>query len=451
MTARQQGVAAGRARLQDRDEQADVGAALPPSKPVPSWLAPVVRIRTFSSLANADFRLLWMGMLASYMAMNMNILARGILAYDLSKSATALGLVTMVRGLPQLFLSPIGGVIADRVDKRKLLIYTQLIMGVLALVNVVLLVTGLIAIWHLILLSLIEGFVFAFNMPSRQAIVPEIVSDEELMNAVALNNSGMNLTRILGPALAGALLGFGPFGMEVTFGLVALCYVGFTFALYLLPKKRRVSKAQKGPFLAQLSGGITYIWRTPALRALIGLAFIPILFGQPYQTLLPVFGRTVLSISEGQIGALAAASGVGALIGSLSVATFSNIKRKDLLQTGFGVLFGVTLIGFARSPSFVMALVWLFGVGLSSQAYNALNSTLIMSTTERSYHGRVMSVWMMTWSLMPLSTLPIGKAVDSFGVDAVIGVSGIVVAVFILAVGMGRAGRRSPATSDATA
>ncbi len=417
-----------------------------PALPAPWWVRQAVRVRTFQALGNPHFRTLWFGMLASYMAMNMNILARGYLAYDLSGSATALGWVTMVRGLPQLFLSPMGGVIADRVDKRKLLLVTQVAMSSLAAINVALLVMGIIQIWHLAALSLAEGFVFAFNMPSRQAIVPELVSDDELMNAVALNNSGMNLTRILGPALAGALIGFGARGLEITFSLVALCYIGFIFSLWRVPRERRVSHAAKGPFLEQLMGGIRYIVGYPPLLALIGLAFVPILFGMPYQTLLPVFTKGVLNVGASGLGLLSAASGLGALVGSLAVATMASFRRKDLLQVGFGVLFGLSLVGFALTPVFSFALAWIFVVGLTGNAYMSLNSTMIMSVTERSYHGRVMSVYMMTWSLMPLSTLPLGKVVDAVGVQPTTAVAGVIVSVFVAAIGITRM-RRSPATA----
>lgn len=416
---------------------------------MPWWVRQAVRVRTFQALANPHFRVLWFGMLASYMAMQMNILARGYLAYQLSGSATALGLVTMVRGLPQLVLSPFGGVIADRVDKRRLLLFTQVAMGALAMANAVLLQLGVIQIWHLALLSLGEGFVFAFNMPSRQAIIPELVADNELMNAVALNNSGMNLTRIVGPSLAGALIGLGAHGMELTFYLVALCYVGFIVSLARLPTERRVTRSAKAPFMEQLTGGITYILGYPALTALIGLAFVPILFGMPYQTLLPVFTERVLDVGAGGLGMLSAASGAGALVGSLTVATMASFRRKDLLQVGFGVLFGVALIGFALTPVFLLALAWIFFVGMAGNAYMALNSTMIMSTAARAYHGRVMSVYMMTWSLMPLSTLPLGKVVDAIGVQPTTAVAGVIVAAFVAALGVTRV-RRAPVPAEAS-
>lgn len=409
------------------------------SGPAPWWVRQATRLRTFESLANPSFRVLWFGMLASYMAMNMNILARGYLAFNLSGSATVLGVVTMMRGLPQLFLSPVGGVIADRVDKRKLLLFTQVAMAGLAVINALLIGFGVIHVWHLAALGLAEGFVFAFNMPSRQAIIPELVPDEHLMNAVALNNSGMNLTRIVGPSLAGGLIAFGDFGMEAVFYLVALCYAGFIYSLWRLPRRRAGRAAPpKGPFLQQLTGGLRYIAGYPALLILIGMAFVPVIFGMPYQTLLPVFAKRVLDVGAGGLGMLSAASGFGALAGSLTVATMSRYKHKDLLQIGFGVLFGVALVGFALTPFFLGAIGWIFLVGLAGNAYMALNSTMIMATTERAYHGRVMSVYMMTWSLMPLSALPVGKLVDIAGVGPTMAMAGAIVACFVLIVGATR-------------
>jgi MFS family permease len=419
--------------------------------PMPWWVRQAVKVRTFQSLANTHFRTLWFGMLASYMAMQMNTLARGYLAFQISGSATALGVVTMTRGLPQLLLSPIGGVIADRVDKRKLLIVTQVFMGALASVNALLVQFDVVQVWHLAVLNLAEGFVFAFNMPSRQAIVPELVSDDELVNAMALNNAGMNFTRIVGPSLAGGLIAVGSSGLEATFYLVAICYIGFIAQLWRLPRERKVARAAKAPFMEQLTGGIRYIAGYPALLALIGLAFVPILFGMPYQTLLPVFAKEALGVSAAGLGMLSAASGLGALVGALAVASLGAFRRRDLLQAAFGVLFGAALTGFALSPHFVAAIGWIFLVGMAGNAYTALNSSMIMATAERAYHGRVMSVYLMTWSLMPLATLPIGKVVDTIGVRETIAIAGVVVAGFVAVVGATRLRRAPPSERVAAA
>jgi MFS family permease len=389
---------------------------------------------TFQALGNPAFRTLWLGMVASYMAMQMSVIARGYLAFGISGSATALGLVTMARGLPQLILSPFGGVAADRVDKRRLLIITQVSMTLLGTVTAVLVISGVVQIWHLVVIGLLEGVVWAFNMPSRQSIVPEIVKDDGLMNAMALNNAGLNFTRIAGPALAGVLMGTPWFGVGGVFLLVAICYSGFILALINLPRERNVNPSRPtGSVLAQIGGGFRYTFGFPPLAMLMVMAFIPIVLGMSYQTLLPVFQERVLGVGASELGLLFAASGVGALIGSLALASLTGIRRKDVLQIGFGVLFGGSLVFFALQTSFPLSLFAIFLVGLLGNAYTALNGTLIMTTAERSYHGRVMSIYMMTWSLSPLASLPIGVLVDHIGAPISVAVFGVVVVLVILA------------------
>jgi MFS family permease len=392
----------------------------------------VTSIRTFQALEHDAFRTLWLGMLASYLAMQMSLIARGYLAFQISGSATALGLVTMARGLPQLFLSPFGGVAADRIDKRRMLIVTQVSMSALAVLTATLIALDVIRIWQLVVIGLCEGVVWAFNMPSRQAIVAEVVPDDHLMNAIALNSSAMNFTRIAGPAAAGLLMSAAWFGVGGVFYLVAIAYTVFVFALFNLPRERNVTTKPAGSVFGQMASGFTYTWRNRPLLLLMVMAFVPILFGMSYQTLLPVFQERVLNVGVGGLGMLSAFAGAGALIGSLTLASVSGIRRKEPLQIGFGIAFGVALILFALSSSFPLSLLFILGVGLCGNAYTALNNTLIMTTTDRAYHGRVMSIYMMTWSLSPLASLPIGAAVDAFGAQTVVAVFGCIVAGVIL-------------------
>jgi len=392
----------------------------------------ITSIRTFQALENGAFRTLWLGMIASYLAMQMAMIARGYLAFQISGSATALGLVTMARGLPQLFLSPFGGVLADRVDKRRMLILTQGSMSAIAVLTATLIAMDVITIWQLVALGLLEGVVWAFNMPSRQSIVAEIVPEENLMNAIALNASALNFTRIAGPALAGLLMSVAWFGVGGVFYLVAIAYTVFVFALFNLPRERNVMPRLSGSVFGQMASGFTYTFRNKPLFLLMVMAFIPIVLGMSYQTLLPVFQERVLGVGVGGLGMLSAFSGMGALIGSLTLASLSGIRRKEQLQIAFGVIFGVSLVLFALTSTFLLALIFILLVGLWGNAYTALNNTLIMTTTDRAYHGRVMSIYMMTWSLSPLASLPIGAAVDAFGVQQVVAVFGVAVIAVIL-------------------
>jgi MFS family permease len=405
------------------------------ARPAGPVLRRVTAIRTFQALENDAFRTLWYGMLASYLAMQMSLIARGYLAFHISGSATALGLVTMARGLPQLVLSPFGGVAADRFDKRRLLIATQIGMSITAIVTAALVVLGVIAIWQMVIIGLVEGTIWAFNMPPRQAIVPELVDDDALMNAIAINNAGLNFTRIAGPALAGLLMSIAWVGAGGVFILVALSYTGFILALTRLPRGRAVPPKTAGSVLEQVASGFSYTWRNRPVFLLMLLAFVPIVFGMAYQTLLPVFQKDVLNVGASELGLLFASSGLGALVGSLALASLSGVRRKDALQIGFGVAFGAALVLFALSGSYPLSLALLLLVGLAGNAYTALNSTLIMTATDRAYHGRVMSIYMMTWSLSPLASLPIGMLVDAFGAPATVAVFGVIVTVVIAAAG----------------
>ena len=404
----------------------------------PWWVRQALRVRTFQALANPHFRTLWLGLLASYLAMQAGMIARGYLAYDISGSAAILGLVTMSRGLPQLFVSPVAGVIADRVDKRQMLVLTQIGAGVISALTAVLVQLQLIEVWHLIALGVAEGAVFALNMPPRQAIVPELIPDNDLMNAIALNNSGMSLMRIVGPSLAGALIAAGAAGLYLTFYIIAVCYLGFIAALWRLPRERRIQPIDKAPFHTQLFGGFHYMFTYPALAILFGMALIPILLGMSYQPLLPVFAKDVFAGGGAKLGTLSAAAGLGSLVGSLVIASLSNFPYWRQLQVAFGVLFGVSLFAFAVTPLFGLALLWMFLVGMSGNAFTSMNSTMIMQVADRAYHGRVMSVWQVTWAFQPIFLLPLGRIVDAVGPQATMAVCGLIVAVFIAGAGMAR-------------
>ena len=194
----------------DRTSSTGAGVATPAAGGAAAPAAGASRgglLGAFRVLENPSYRTLWLGMLAVFAAMQVSVIARGYLAFQLSGSATALGLVMLARGMPQLVLSPLGGVVADRMDKRRLLVLTQAAMAVTTALTAALVLLDLIAVWQLVLIGAVEGAVWVFNMPARQALVPELVGDKELMNAVAVNSAGFNASRISGPAAAGALIG----------------------------------------------------------------------------------------------------------------------------------------------------------------------------------------------------------------------------------------------------
>lgn len=386
--------------------------------------------RTFSALAIPQYRTLWWGMLASFMAMNMNMVARGYLAYDITGSATALGLVSLAWGGPMLVFSLFGGVVADRIRKVAILVPTQTAMGVLALITAVLVHLDIIQIWHLVALGVGQGTVFAFNMPARSALIPELVGPENVTNAIALNNAGQNASRIIGPASAGAMIGIPFIGMTGTFYFMAALYGVVVWSLLRLPRGRTPQRVM-APMMSEMRAGFTYIGGNSTLFMLIAMAFIPILLGMPYQTLMPVFQKDVLHVDSFGLGMLFTATGVGALIGSLLVASLSESRSRGGIQVVSGLMFGGALIGFALMDTFVTALLMIGVLGLASSIYMSLNNSMIMSYTDEDYYGRVMSVYMMTFSVMPLAAMPMGALADAFGAPVTVSVAGALIVVFI--------------------
>jgi len=389
--------------------------------------------RTFLALQNRDFRLLWTGTLGSYMAMQMVMVSRGYLAYALTGSAAVLGIVSLARGLPQLVFTLFGGVLADRVKKRNLLLVTQIITGGLALITAVLVSTGAIEIWHLIVLGALEGSVFSLNMPARMSFIPELVPPQERMNAIALNSAGMNFTRIFGPALAGFLISVPLVGLERVFYFQTACYLLPVAMLFRIKPRYAASQKRNAPMLKEFTDGLRYIKRHETLTMLLTIGFIPLLLGFPYQTLLPVFASDkVLNVGASGLGMMSAVTGVGALAGSLVIASYSHARRRGLLQLGACAAWGVSLLFFALSQQFPVALIALVFVGVTGSVYQSLNSTLIMAESAPEYYGRVMSVNQLGFSMTMLAPLPIGIAADAFGAQATIAVCAALMTVFVL-------------------
>jgi MFS family permease len=411
------------------------------------------RSGTFAALSVRNFRVMWLGMLAAFIAMQMQMIASGYLAYDLTGSATVLGLVGLASGLPQLCLGLIGGVVADRMPKRRLMMMTQTGTGLIALLTAVLIETDAIQVWHLYALGVAQGTVFAFNMPARQAWLPQLVGERHLMNAVALNNAGMNFTRIFGPALAGALIATPMVGLSGVYLLITLCYAVVIGSLLLitvpgLPLKRDRPTSP----LADLRDGVRYVWSDGQLKMLLMLAFLVTCLGMPYQTFLPVFaGAKVLDIGATGLGLMSAAVGIGALAGSLVVASVGQIRRPALLQLLMGMGFGVSLVllGFAGVP--VVALAVLVLVGLTANFFMSLNTTMLMTQSEPRYYGRVMSVYMLSWSAMPLASVPLGRAADVIGAPHTVAFAGLAITLIVGAVALLAPGYRRSEVAEAAA
>ncbi len=419
--------------------------------------------RTFVSLANHRyFRFLWLGTLGSFGAMQMQQVARGNLGYELARNtspelaATLLGVISVSMALPMLLFSLVGGMAADRWSKRNIVILSQATMAILAVAVAVLVYTNRIAIWHLVVVGVVQGTGFAFNGPARQSLLPQLTGQRDMSNAIALNNAGMSATRVAGPALAGMLIAVPLIGFGGVFLLIALCYVWALLLLFRIPSTYRAPDEdgisrnhhwrshngqayEEAPAGFGIFSGFRYVRNSPVLIMAMITGIVPTMIAMPVATLLmPVFARALLGngYSSG-LGLMFTASGLGALIGSVGVASLGGVKRQTLMQLLVGLLWGVSLCGLAIAVgvgSFPLVLVALAVTGFAGSAYGVLNQTLVFAATDPSLFGRIMGVYMMTFSLFPLASLPAGFMADMIGAPLTAAGAGVVVAIFVLGV-----------------
>lgn len=373
-------------------------------------------------------------MLGHFLAFQMDMIARGYLAFDLTGSATALGVASIAWGIPLLLLSLVGGAVADRVEKRDLVMVTQGAMALTALTTAVLVQTDLIQLWHIVVMGFVLGAVWSFAIPARQAMVPELVSEHRLMNALALNNSAANTTRVVGPSLAGGLIAAPFFGVAGVYYLIAALYVVSALTLLPIPPSGLAATRRHEPVLQGVTTGLRYVAGSPALSVLIGLACVAIILGMPYVVLLPAFAEDVYDVGAVGLGVMNTVVGIGAITGSILLAYFSGYPHRAALQLVLGIAFGVGVFMFGAAPTFGLALLALALVGLAFNGYLTINNTLIFTNAERELHGRVMSVYLLTWSLMPLAALPMSVLADLVGPEPTVAAAGVLVAVVIAGV-----------------
>lgn len=373
---------------------------------------------TFASLDEPEYAWYFAGNIAFFMGMQMQFVLRGFLAYELTDSALSLGIIAVSIALPMLFVAPIGGVVADRVNKRVLLIVTQLVAAVASVVTALLVIVDLIEFWHLVAVSLVTGFVFSFNMPARQALVPNLVPKHKLMNAVSLQMGGMNLTRIIAPALGGLLIG--PIGAGWVYMVTAGLFTVAVASEFRLPKHGMGASIAPKSFREDFLGGFQYIASDRTIALLILAAVLMPLFAFPVNQILPVFAEDVFGMGSTGLGLLLSMTGVGGLIGAVVSANMERQPAKGRLMLIGGIILGLATLAFGLSPWFLLALPILVVNGIGQMLFQATNNSSVQALVPADVRGRVMSVMMMSFGLMPLGVIPVTIAADQWGARAAI-------------------------------
>ena len=389
------------------------------------------RFHTFSSLRHLDYRYLWSGTLMMSAGQWVQQVTLGWLLYDLTGNSMLLGALNGLRAVPFLVTGPMAGVAADRMDRRKLLLRTQWILIITAVAMGTLVASPYLHVWHIFIFTLITGIAWSFTEPVRQSMIPSVVPKEDLVNAIALNSGGFNLMKVIGPALGGAMIVL--FGGAGNFFVQSVAYSGVLVMIYLMHIPNTPSEARRASAIANLKEGFAYIWSTPAVLALLTLAYVPRIFAVPYQTLMPVFQKDVLQVGPDGLGMLMAAPGVGALIAVLTLASLANrLKRQGLFLVGSIVVLGFFLIVFSQVRVFPLALATLVIAGAFQMFFLASTATILQLLVPDELRGRVMSLYMLDRGFMPVGALFAGTTAHFIGAPFTVAVMGGIVIVLAL-------------------
>lgn len=389
-------------------------------------------LQAMSALRHRNYRLYWFGQLSSVLAQNMEGVAQGWLILELTNSPLLLGLTGLTFAVPTIALTLLGGVIADRADRRRIMIFSQSASAVNFLLLATLVVSGWIALWHVMAVAFVSGCVRAFDRPSRMALLPQMVPQEDIANAVAVGGTIWQLNRLVGPALAGMLIyliGIGP-TYYFCFG-ASLIAVGLWLGIRLTSPS---SAPAAGGVLQHMAEGLNFIRNNEIYFMFITLIFFNSAFGMSYLILMPVFARNVLNVGSQGFGFLQSFGGAGALVGVLAVAWFSHSRRKGLQALSVAMSFGGLLITFAASKSYALSLALAFALGTASQFYMTTISTVLQVNLPNQLRGRVMGIYGLAWELMPVGGMIAGTIAEFAGAPIAVGFGGFMVAAMALVI-----------------
>ncbi|MDQ4120687.1 MAG: MFS transporter [Acidobacteriota bacterium] len=372
-----------------------------------------------------NYRLFFFGQLVSLSGTWMQSVAQSWLVYKLTGSAVLLGFVGFSNQIPVFLLASFGGAIADKYNRHRILIFTQTAAMILAFVLALLTLTNLIQIWHIFTIAALLGVANAFDIPTRQAFITDMVGREDLINAIALNSSMFNGARIVGPAIAGILVG--AVGEGWAFLGNAISYIAVITGLLLMTIKIEKRAPVKGSALQNIAEGFSFVARTAPVRALLLLLGFVSLIGTPYSVLMPIFADQILTAGASGLGILMGASGVGALAGAITLAMRKSINGLGYWVALASVGFGASLILFSLSASFWLSALLLVPVGFFMMIQMASSNTLVQSMVPDELRGRVMAVYsMMFMGMAPFGALIAGSIASNLGAPLTVRIGGAV-------------------------
>ena len=370
---------------------------------------------TFTSLRHRNYRFLWMGQVGHSASLWMEQVIRPVLILELTDSPLMVGLVVATRMSPMLVFGLLAGVVADRFDKRRILLTCQTVTMSMHFLLGFLVLSGVVEPWHVFATALVSGTSMSFNQPARQSLVPRLVPDEDLLNAISLNTAAMNVMRIAGGGLAGVLLI--PLGVGSVYVLNGIVYVGVMAMTYAIRTPSTAATARPAEsWVADLKEGIGFAVKNRVVLYVLGLALIIFIFGFPYQSVfVPLLAVKTLGLGESGVGWLVATTGIGALTGSLNMASRRGLRRRGPLMLMFLGGFSSALLLLSLSDWVPLAIVALLITGSMGVSYMALTNTIILELTPKELQGRVMSLMSLDRGLVPLGAVIAGVLASTLG------------------------------------
>jgi MFS family permease len=396
----------------------------------------------FRALSHRNYRIFWIGAFLSNAGTWMQAVAQGWLVLQLTNSALWLGIDGFMATVPGFFLTLAGGVFADLVDRRRLLLYTQVVAGVAAIALATLVWTNHVAVWMVLAFSFVTGCCMALASPSYLAMTFDLVGREDLANAIALNSSQYQLSRVVGPLLAG--LGLRLFGLAECFFLNGLSFVAVVISLRMVrfnkPSHDVATHSIKDSraLWRDLLDGFRYVRKRPRVFSLLSISAVTSLFGAPYITMIPIFARDIFHLGASGLAWMMGVAGAGAFFGALLLAYLGDFKRKGWSVLGGAFGFGVFLIAFAQATHLVWSLIFLFGVGFTVVTSVAVTNTLLQQLVTDEMRGRVMSMFILSFiGAMPIGNLLAGAVSQRFSTPVALTAGGVCIIIYVTIVAIG--------------
>lgn len=391
------------------------------------------RTRMFRSLSHRNYRRFWTGAFLSNIGTWMQAVAQGWLVLQMTDSPFWLGLDGFMATVPGFFLTLVGGVFADLVDRRRLLLYTQIVAGLTAFSLAVLVDTGVITVWMILGFSFITGCCMSLAGPSYQAMTFDLVGREDVANAVALNSTQFQLSRVVGPVFAA--LGFKFFGLAGCFYANGISFIAVVIALMLVrfdtSKRLAHPVSDRHAFWQDLVAGFRYVRKRPRVSGLLAISGVTSLFGAPYLTLIPIFARDIFQFGETGLAWMMGTAGAGAFLGALILTYLGDFKRKGWAVLGGSFSFGIALIAFAQSTDLILSVILLFCVGFAIVTSVAVANMLLQQLVTDQMRGRVMSMFILSFvGTMPIGNLGAGIAAEHFGAPNALTACGVAIVLY---------------------